>query len=326
MSGKARCWVATINNPQEIVCPELWEACNYAVWQLEMGESGTPHFQLYVNFSTSLRRAAVSKLEGLESAWLAQRQGTKLECLAYFSKEETRLEGPWWYPSKDKVVAYCKSEGAGKRTDLESLADMVTQGMTNHQIAIVAPVHLLKHSRGIEALRLASTPEGRLGDTIDSVVYVGPSGTGKSYRLRQECPEGADWFWVSPGKWFDGYEGQAGLVFDEFRDTWCPYSYLLKLVDVYPFRVEKKGSHVCMRAFRFRFSSNVHPSAWWRNRQGKCSWATDPLRRRLRVVELMLKPYAGLEEPVDNALIWWEQQPEAIAPEARALFGQRMED
>lgn len=324
MAGRARCWMVTINNPLEIVDPSAWELCLYAVWQLELSETGTVHFQMYVNFSTSMRRRAVSECEGLEHAHLEQRMGTKAEAAAYCSKADTRLEGPWYWPSKEAVLAHVASE-QGKRTDLDSLAEMVKSGMTNHQIAIVAPVHLLKHSRGIEALRLASTPGERLGDAIDAIVYVGPSGTGKSYRLRRECPEGPDWFWVSPGKWFDGYEGQAGLVFDEFRDTWCPYSYLLKLVDVYPFRVEKKGSHVNMRAFRFRFSSNVHPMDWWRNRQGKVPWASDPLRRRLGMVTLMDEPFPGQPEPVDTAAEWWLRQPEQVNPAARALFGERMD-
>jgi len=305
--------------------PSQWPGCVVAVWQHEVGEGGTEHLQGYVNFSKSTRGGAVKKLAGMERAHLEPRKGTKADNLRYCTKEEGRLDGPYYFPSKEKVEAYCRIEN-GARTDLNALSDLVARGLSDREIAEDNPVHIIKFQKGIDSLRLATAVPGRLGEELDSVLYLGPSGTGKSHRLRRECPPGPDWFWVSPGKWFDGYEGQAGLVFDEFRDTWCPYSYLLKLVDVYPFRVEKKGSHVCMRAFRFRFSSNVHPSAWWRNRQGKCSWATDPLRRRLRVVELMLKPYAGLEEPVDNALIWWEQQPEAIAPEARALFGQRMED
>jgi len=327
-SRQARCWCFTINfsylSDYEQVDPSEWPACVVAVWQHEVGESGTEHLQGYVNFARSVRLGTIKKLRGMERAHLEPRKGTKADNLRYCTKEEGRLDGPYYFPSKEKVESYCKVEN-GARTDLIRLADLVVQGLSDREIAEENPVHVMKFQRGIDALRLATAVPGRLGQELDSVLYLGPSGTGKSHRLRLECPPGPDWFWVSPGKWFDGYQGQPGLVFDEFRDNWMYYNFFLKLVDVYPFKVERKGSVIEMRAFRFRLSSNVHPSSWWPG-VPKPEWDGSPLQRRFTRIEAMLVRYQAPIVHFDNTLEWWNAQPQPAPPAARAVFGQRMED
>jgi len=324
---RARCWCFTINfkylSDYETLYPEDWPGCVVAIWQHEVGEGGTEHLQGYVNFNVSMRRAAVSKLPGLRRARLAKRMGTKAQNLVYCTKEEGRLDGPFYFPSKEKVESYCSVEN-GQRTDLIAIADQVVQGMSDREIAEVNPVAILKYQKGIDHLRIAVGRPGRLGREIDSIVYVGPTGTGKSYRLEQECPPGPEWFWVTAGKWFDGYQGEPGLVFDEFRDSWMQYQQFLRLVDVRPLAVEKKGGHLLMRAHRFRFSTNVHPSSWWSG-VVKPAWEGGPLQRRLPYIELMVVRYEAPTVLFDNAAAWWAMQPEAVDPAARAIFGQRMD-
>jgi len=328
MAQMSRCWFITLNfkvlSDYEDLAPEVWEHCVFAVWQHEVGEQGTEHLQGYVHFSQNMRKRQVLRQWGLARARVRPRAGSRLQCLDYVTKEETRLSGPYYWPTKATVERQCRVT-QGSRTDVKALCEMVQDGLTNEDIAANSPWFIVKYHKGIDALRLASDAPGRLGDEIDSVVYVGVSGTGKSRRLRLECPPGKDWFWVSPGKWFDGYEGQPGLVFDEFRDSWMTYSYFLKLVDKYPFKVERKGAVMEMRAFRFRFSTNVHPIAWWPN-VVKPDWLGSPLERRLLQIVLMNEVYAQAIERRDDALAWWQAQPQPAPPAARAVFGQRMED
>jgi len=325
MVGKGRCWILTLNNPSAWLDMEDVQYLQYAAWQLEIGDSGTVHYQIYVNFSTNVSLHWVTSLSEFRGCHAEVRRGTKLEAVEYCTKDESRLEGPFYYPNKKAVLRHASSE-KGRRTDIDALVEMIEREYTDAQIAEVAPVLIVKYQRGADHLRLARSKPGRSGERIDSVVYVGPSGTGKSRRLREECPEGDLWFWVSPGKWFDGYQGQPGLVFDEFRDTWYTYSYFLKLVDIYPFRVEKKSGTVVMKATRFRFSTNVHPKSWWSGRPGKLPWEEDPLRRRLKLIVLMDQAYADQEEIVDHASAWWDTQPAAVDPAVRAVYGQRMND
>lgn len=44
--------------------------------------------------------------------------------------------------------------------------------------------------------------------------------------------------------WWDGYIGQKTVVLDDFRPWWCPFSFLLRILDRYPIRVQVKGGFV----------------------------------------------------------------------------------
>lgn len=44
--------------------------------------------------------------------------------------------------------------------------------------------------------------------------------------------------------WWDGYNGQQTVVFDDYRPWWCPFSYLLGLLDRYPIKVQTKGGWI----------------------------------------------------------------------------------
>jgi hypothetical protein len=97
---QARKWCFTINNPSAADDPgealrELGDRVRYAVWQKERGENGTPHFQGFVLFKGRGRR-----LQGMKDlfprAHLEIAKGRCAENRKYCTKEEGRIEGPWW--------------------------------------------------------------------------------------------------------------------------------------------------------------------------------------------------------------------------------------
>lgn len=45
-------------------------------------------------------------------------------------------------------------------------------------------------------------------------------------------------------KWFDGYSGQQNAIIDDFREDFCSFSFLLRVLDRYPLKVAVKGSFV----------------------------------------------------------------------------------
>lgn len=328
-SGKGRCWVFTLNfssqEDYEALYPRTWRYARYAVWQHEIGESGTEHYQGYVNFSTPVSLTHVKRQPGLERAHLERVRGTVAEACAYCQKPEGRLDGPHFFPDRESVNKHCSYGDQGKRSDIDHMCEMVKAGLSDNQICDDYPRYIAKYQKGIDHVRLAMGKPGRQGPT-DSIVLVGPSGTGKSHLAADLWPEGDLWFWMNPGKWWDGYQGQPGIVFDEFRGNWMPYSYALKLLDGYPMLVEKKGGHIQMMARSFRFTTNVHPKDWWADRPGAPDWAEDPLRRRLHLIKLLDQPFVPPDPIViiDEAEIWWDAQPKPAPPEARRLFGVSM--
>lgn len=90
-STRATCWSVTINNPTEEDELEIQRCRAMRGWscegQKEVGENGTPHYQLMVK-SPQVRFAAVKKMFGRAHIEVA-RAPKKLE--AYVHKEDTRV-------------------------------------------------------------------------------------------------------------------------------------------------------------------------------------------------------------------------------------------
>ena len=61
-------WVFTINNPTWEDDPLKWSGVKYLVFQKERGESGTDHFQGYVQFRSNKRLSALKALHK-EAHW-----------------------------------------------------------------------------------------------------------------------------------------------------------------------------------------------------------------------------------------------------------------
>jgi hypothetical protein len=128
----------TINNP---ACQPSWTPkVTYAVWQLEKGAEGTPHYQGYLQYESKTTIAKIQKILG-GKAHVEIAKGTPAQARAYASKADTRAEGPWSHGQcndavgvvtsakpklkrkreeeiKDKeVVIYCGPPGTGKSYD-----------------------------------------------------------------------------------------------------------------------------------------------------------------------------------------------------------------
>ena len=109
-------------------------------------------------------------------------------------------------------------------------------------------------------------------------VHWGSPGLGKTTYVRRCIP--VDSYWKdSSNKWFDGYEYEEHCVFDEFNGKWFTYSYLKRLLDFTPVRVEVKGSSLVFNSSFIHIISNQDPSTWYDNE--KYPWME--LHRRIEV-------------------------------------------
>lgn len=98
------------------------------------------------------------------------------------------------------------------------------------------------------------------------VVHVGSTGLGKTLRVETKAPEA----WVKPppevkgdGKWWDGYEGESTVHFDEFSGKWCTVDIAKRLFDRDRMSVQVKGGHREFVAKTLYVSSNRAPWEWW---------------------------------------------------------------
>jgi len=132
-------WVGTLNNPEDHEFePHRLPFCSYAIWQLEKGENGTSHYQFYVELSSRQRLSYWKK--NLKRAHVEVRRGKQAEAIAYCSKLETRLDGPWIHGEPQKTTA---------ETDLVL---RILEGGDMAELAQEYPSMFLKYAANLRAI------------------------------------------------------------------------------------------------------------------------------------------------------------------------------
>lgn len=258
-------WVATLNNPKgKEDDPATWlvPACKWAVWQLETGRAGTPHYQIAFGLHKKSRLSALKALH--VRAHYEVMRGTPSEAAAYCKKEEGRLRGPWEHGTVPHA-------GQGARNDLHVIKEMLDGGLRMFEVADAHFGTFVRNYRGLQQYRLLRNDQQR-DWPMDIRIFYGPTGTGKTRRALYEAtklcqPHGCDPYWLAkPGGggtvWFDGFDSNHVVVIDEFYG-WIPYDTMLRLLDRYPQRVETKGGTVNFNAHVIIITSNQSPEEWY---------------------------------------------------------------
>lgn len=246
----ARNWCFTLNNPKQLLDWELCPAVRYAVYQEEIGESGTHHFQGYVEFSSPQRLTGLKKLSGLRRAHWEPRKGTREEARDYCMKPDSQVCGPYEYGE-------FSAGGQGRRNDITAFKQAIDTGSSDLQLWDSHPAQLLRYFNTVSKIRLLKCP--RRNWPMEVHYYCGVPGTGKSKAAMDQHPQA---FWVSKGRtgvWWDGYAGESTVVLDELDGTWFTWTFFLKLLDRYPMNVETKGSSVPFLANTIVITSNRYP-------------------------------------------------------------------
>lgn len=309
MANAARHVCFTINNPtlsgsDFLAVLSADDLVKYAIFQLEEGESHTPHFQGYLEYKRPQRFSYFHRHFDAR-AHLESRRGSRLQAKEYCTKE-LRLEGPWEHGEF--------GNSQGNRSDLDQLALLCKQGSLR-TIAEEMPVALLRYPRGIQLLLSLHQPRRPPGP-IDVILLYGATNVGKTrYCIEHAGPFGPDHYRKAPDtKWFDGYLDQRTVTFDDFGGASSKMSlfYLLQLLDRYDISVEVKGAYVPLLATTLYVTSNYHPNTWYDYSERAESYAA--LKRRFTRVILFNgnRPYdadrnaffdQAVERPApDNAL------------------------
>lgn len=93
-------------------------------------------------------------------------------------------------------------------------------------------------------------------------------------------------FWT-PGdyEWFDGYNGQEIVLFDDYRGEY-PIQLFLKLTDRYAMSVKVKGGFTNWCPRKIYITSNTCPSTWYKDADTR---TLDAFWRRLNAVHFINK-------------------------------------
>lgn len=286
----SRYWCFTLNNPtisdaEALQCLITDQRLNFLFASLETGESGTPHYQGYLELKRHKLRTTVKNMLPA-NPHLETRSGTAQEALIYCLKDVNPtdyLDIPQEY-SSDSIPSFLpltalpttitintasqslnailqspKSKKPKKDDRLLALKEAIDTGKSNIELTELDFPMWLQYSKHLDSYRvLKSKPRNH---PVEVIVIWGPTGTGKSKYAFDHYPNA---YWKQRSNWWDNYADDETVILDEFYG-WIPFDMLLRICDRYPLLLETKGGQVNFTAKRIVFTSNSIPESWYKN-------------------------------------------------------------
>lgn len=288
MPNGAKNWCVTLNNYGQEDVDRISDiegigAC-YCIIGREVGSSGTKHLQCYVQFRSRKSLAAVKRVLG-NRIHAEVARGTAEQNVKYCSKEGDYVERG--------VITL-----QGKRSDLDAFVASARRGTSWEEAVENYAGVLARYGKFADrVLAKYSVPRDWESEVF---VYWGETGTGKSKRAFEEAQNP---YVHSGGVWFDGYSGEADVVFDDFGGSEFKLTYLLKLLDRYPMRVPVKGGFVNWVPRRIFITSNYCPKDWYPNAKDEHVKALFRRITKVIVFRRLQNPFFSLENKEEEVVI-----------------------
>lgn len=270
---RSKRWSFTLNNPteaEESLLQGLVSSgqATFIVIGKERGESGTYHFQGYIEVPNKLSLSSIRSI--IPRAHLEKSRGSAQSNIAYCTKEDNDA-------FKDGSPM-----SQGRRSDLEEIKESLDGGATMTEIAEQHFSKWVVYRRSFQAY-MALKMTSRSWVTQVHVLW-GKTGTGKTRFAHDQVMDLRLW---TPGDytWFDGYDGQEIVVLDDYRGEY-PLQFLLKLLDRYAMTVPVKGAFVEWKPRKVYITSNVSPMHWYDSDASSLA----ALKRRFTTVEEIRTP------------------------------------
>lgn len=278
-------WCFTLNNysvDEESEFEVTHDCVTYIIFGKEKGESGTPHLQGYLEFSKNMRISAIKKLFNCDRLHLEKRIGTSEQAANYCRKEGR------FYERGAISVTKAKKVPAAKNKLLAFIPMLKEKGIQELSNDAECNMHLLKHAMLWNSLNISPR---KLTTPLKVIWYYGETGTGKTWKAYHECLKiGEPFIRSGSGRFFDGYDGQKCVIFDDFREDDVPFNFLLRLLDRYPLRVEIKGGTAQWKAELIYITAPFKPEeTFTKNSYYGCKDNVKQLLRRLNVIEEIVK-------------------------------------
>jgi hypothetical protein len=188
-------------------------------------------------------------------------RGTIEQAVEYCSKEETRDPNAGFGFIETGTRPVCAGT-AGGRSDLAVVVEAIKAKVPLRDIVDNFTEQYIHYNRGIE--RAIGILGSNRQHKTEVFWYYGSTGSGKTRAASDACPAA---YWKNPvNKWWDGYQGHADVIIDDYRCDFSTFTTLLRLFDRYPMQVEAKGSSLEFVAKRIFVTCPKSPSDMWQNR------------------------------------------------------------
>ncbi len=228
----------------------------------EVGKDcGTPHIQGCVIWNEKKSFKAAQELLGGPCATFPMK-GTFEQNIIYCEKDEN-------------VLRHEDNRKQGARTDLDLARTAVKRGANSLEMLETHTMVVAKYPKFVNHCREVYDKErARDFRHVKVIVHWGDAGQGKS---RPAFEAGAYAVANYRPEWWDGYDGEKIVLFDDFYGQF-PWERLLRLLDGYPIQVPIKGAFRYLLAETIYITSNTHPDDWYPEMAGK---AREGLNRRI---------------------------------------------
>jgi len=255
---RTRKFCGTLNNFSNEECTSLETIeCDNLIYQKEVGEEGTPHLQFSIRFKWPRTEMSVRKMIPRAHIEVVKHWNASVN---YCMKEDTRMVGTDPYiKNPDEIY-----ENPGQRTDLIALKAALVSPRWKEELMENHLASVLHYSKGIQLLRAWCLPSQK-ETYISMAVYVvwGKTGCGKSRWTHENFPGHYTFRSSSLNEWWDGYQGETAICFDDFNDTWFPIERWLALTDGYQVDLPYKGGFLSKNYRTVIFTSNKDPKRWY---------------------------------------------------------------
>lgn len=260
---KYRSWCFTINNwdaSDRINATEV--SADYIIFGEEVGEQGTPHLQGYVHFKSQKTMSAVKKAFKCSKMHLEAAKGDADANKKYCSKGTNIFE-------------HGDMPQAGKRNDLVEIRASLKRVPSLRVVLDLNPSY-----QGFQmAKQILTLTQPPRRSNIEVYWYYGPTGCGKTHQAYDDTGDDEDTFVCNgTGQWWDGYDGQSKVIFDDYRRDFCKFHELLKICDKYRYRVPVKGAFMPFAGTRLWITTPKSIDETW---EGRTEEEIGQLKRRV---------------------------------------------
>lgn len=290
--SRSRRYVFTLNNPDcdfeyELIAKKLH---SYIVCGQEVGESGTPHIQGYIEFAEK-KSLNWLKQNVSDKAHFEVARGSSLEASDYCKKD-----GLWIEDGERSKTPGEKGDGEKRRWE-----DAFAAAKRGALDDIDDELRVRYYSTWKQIQKDFMGHPDDLYDCCGVWLY-GESGNGKSHAAR-DMAKGAQYYEKMANKWWDGYQNEPIVILDDVDPKHDVLGHHLKIwADKYAFIAEAKGNAMRIRprlfivtsqypiervfqdaetiaALKRRFKEQYVPKSLWRQRPIKRLQSTleDPI-------------------------------------------------
>lgn len=275
-------WLITINykDGRHEIC-EILESklksladIKYFIFQLEKGENGTYHHQIYIQFKR--RKTFDIVKEMFPRAHLEVRRGTHQQAKDYCSKSETRENRPFEWG--DETIQ-------GNRSDLDEIYNLLKSGSNIDLILHEYPSQYIRYRNSIDALyqKIQADNINKVFRKLEVIYLFGKTGVGKTSTIMKYHGFDKVYRVTDYKNPFDTYQGQEVIIFDEYHSQ-LKIELMLNLLDGYPLKLPARYNDKVAQYTKVYIISNEPIDKLYPNVQKEYKDTYDALLRRINYI------------------------------------------